>query len=81
MSNRLRGMIPAHKDGRLGEFIDCRFGDRASYIAYVIRRTWLTWEDKIPYFNGIPIYHSDCLFEEATRGYSLGIARLYDKEE
>jgi len=78
MSNRLRGMIPAYKDGRLDEFINCRFGDRAGYIEYVIKHSWLTWKDKMPYFKGIPIIQTDFLVEELTKGTSLAMARVFD---
>ncbi len=78
MGNRLRGMIPAHKAGRLDEYMKLRFGDRASYIEYVIKRSWLTWKDKTPYFKGVPIIQTDLLVEHATNAPSLAIARVFD---
>ena len=38
MSNRLRGLIPAYKAGRLDEYIELRFGSFDEYVCYCFRR-------------------------------------------
>ncbi len=64
MSNRLRGMAYACKAGRLHEYILLRFGSYDKYYMYIISRFWLTWRNKAPHFEGIPIIKTNYLVEE-----------------
>ncbi len=61
MGNRLRGLMPAYKVGRLDEYILLRFGSSEDYLIYLVKRNWMSWENKQGYYKGVPVVATDLL--------------------
>jgi len=59
MSNRLRGLLPAYRMGRLDEYIKLRFGSFDEYVCYCLRkklyRIW-QFQDRLSKLQAYPSY-------------------------